>query len=49
KNIIDKPLELGSINKPINSDVVSITINIPKRGQHRVGFIDFSNLFGGNI
>jgi len=46
KEIANQPIELGSINKPKNSDIIKIEVFIPRKLQLREGFIDFSNLFG---
>ena len=45
KNLTDEPIELGSINKPQNTDIINITITVPRKLKGS-GMIDFSKLFG---
>jgi len=44
KEITDKPLQLGSINKPINDDIINVEIVVPKRIQEKDKFINFKGL-----
>lgn len=45
KEYTDKPIKLGSINKPQNEDIINIKITIPKNIDTSSGAIDISKLF----
>lgn len=40
KELLEKPLELGSLMKPKNKDIIDIKINVP-RNNNLGGFINF--------
>lgn len=44
KNIENKPIDFGSLNKPKNKDITKVEFFIPSRSQGQ-GFINFGNLF----
>lgn len=46
KEIIESPLELGSLKNPKETNIINIKYNIPSRQQRGSGVVDFRGLFG---